>query len=101
MAAFNTVQAKVFGISVDSPFVLKAFARENGLKFPLLSDFNKEVSRVYGVLHEELMGLRGVAKRSVFVIDREGIVRYKWVSDDPGVKPDLRVISRALEELDG
>ncbi|MFQ6116917.1 MAG: redoxin domain-containing protein, partial [Candidatus Bipolaricaulia bacterium] len=55
-AAFNTVQAKVFGISVDSPFALKEFARQNGLKFPLLSDFNKEVAGAYGVLHEELMG---------------------------------------------
>jgi len=101
MAAFNTVQAKVFGISVDSPFALKAFARENRLQFTLLSDFNREASRAYGVLHEELMGLRGVAKRSVFVIDREGIVRYKWVSDDPGVKPDLREITQALAGLDG
>ncbi|MFQ6033700.1 MAG: peroxiredoxin, partial [Candidatus Bipolaricaulia bacterium] len=86
LAAFNTVQAKVFGISVDSPFALKAFAQQNKLNFTLLSDFNREACKAYGVLHEELMGLRGVAKRSVFVIGKDGIVRYKWVSDDPGVK---------------
>lgn len=101
MAAFNALDAKVFGISVDSPFALKEFARQNGLQFVLLSDFNKEVSQAYGVLHEELMGLRGVAKRSVFIIDKDGIVRYKWVSDDPTVKPDLREVAQALEALGG
>jgi peroxiredoxin len=64
-----------------------------------LTDFNREISRAYGVLHEDLMGLKGVSKRSVFVIDKQGVVRYKWVSEDPRQLPDLAAIRGALEGL--
>ncbi len=97
--AFSELGADVYGISVDSPFALNAFIKAHDLKIPLLSDFNKEVSRAYGVLHEELMGLRGVSKRSVFVLDRDGVVRYRWVSDDPGKMPDFDEIREALRGL--
>lgn len=99
LAQLNSLKARVYGISVDSPFTLNAFIKANALKFKLLTDFNREISRAYGVLHEDLMGLKGVAKRSVFVIDKNGIVRYRWVSDDPRQLPDLGAIRQALEGL--
>ena len=97
--AFSGLNADVYGISVDSPFALNAFIKANNLQLKLLSDFNKEVSRAYDVLHEELMGLRGVSKRSVFVLDKDGVVRYRWVSDDPGKMPDFEEIRSALDGL--
>ncbi|MFN4218548.1 MAG: peroxiredoxin [Candidatus Bipolaricaulia bacterium] len=99
LAQFNSLQARVYGISVDSPFTLNAFIKAHNLKFKLLTDFNKEISRAYGALYEDLMGLKGVAKRSVFVIDKNGLVRYRWVSEDPRQLPDLGAIRKALEGL--
>lgn len=99
LAQFNDLNAQVYGVSVDSPFSLNVFIQQNGLTFPLLSDFNREISRSFGVLHEELMGLREIAKRSVFVLDAKGVVRYRWVSDDPGQMPDFEEIRSALGEL--
>ncbi len=99
LSQLNSLRARVYGISVDSPFVLNAFIKANALKFELLTDFNREISRAYGVLHEDLMGLKGVAKRSVFVLDKTGTVRYKWVSDDPRQLPDLGAIRAALAKL--
>lgn len=96
---FSQMNAQVYGISVDSPFTLNAFINANRLKIKLLSDFNKDVSAKYAVLHEELKGLRGVAKRSVFVLDREGVVRYKWVSEDPSVLPNFAEIEGALQQI--
>ncbi len=99
LARFNDLNAQVYGISVDSPFALNAFIQQQGLTFPLLSDFNREISRSFGVLHEDLMGLREIAKRSVFVLDPQGVVRYRWVSDDPGQMPDFDAVRAALSEL--
>ncbi len=99
LGRFSALQAQVVGLSVDSPFSLNAFSKAEGLSFPLLSDFNKEVAGRYGVLHEDLMGFKGVAKRSVFVVDQGGVVRYRWVSEDPKVKPDLAQVAAALEAL--
>jgi peroxiredoxin len=83
----NTLQndnTQVVGISVDSPFALDAWAAKEGYDFPLLSDFNKEVSTAYGSLYESLLGFRGIAKRSVFVIDKSGTVQYAWISEEAG-----------------
>jgi peroxiredoxin len=99
LSQLSSLKARVYGISVDSPFVLNAFIKAHDLKFKLLTDFNREISRAYGVLHEDLMGLKGVSKRSVFVIDKQGVVRYKWVSEDPRQLPDLAAIRGALEGL--
>ena len=76
--------ADVVGISVDSPFVNRKWGEEMGAPFPILSDFNKDAAAAYGVLSEEVLGLRGVAKRSVFVVDGEGRITYAWVSENPG-----------------
>ncbi len=97
--AYASKGAQVLAASVDSPFTLKAWADQLELPYPLLSDFNKEAARTFGVLHEDLMGLKGVAKRSVFVIDRDGTVQYRWVSDDPGNLPDFDEIKEAVAKL--
>ncbi len=89
----------VFGISVDSPFSHKAFAEKYNLKIPLLSDFNRDVITKYNIVHEELFGLKKVGKRSVFIIDKQGIIRYKWVSDNPRNEPDYEEIKRVLASL--
>src|SRR4029450_8473719 len=82
--------AKVFGISVDTFFTLKAFHDQQQLTFPLLSDFNKQVIREYGVFNEDMLGLKGIATRAVFVIDRDGIVRHKEVLEDARNEPDYQ-----------
>lgn len=92
--------AKVFAVSIDSPFVNAKWAEEMGVPFPVLSDFNKEAARSYGVLQEDFFGLHGVAKRSVFVVDREGRLRWSWQSDNPGVLPPFDEIVAAVRELD-
>ena len=97
---YDALDAQVLGISVDSPFAQAAWAREKGIAIPLLSDFNKEVSAAYGAQFEELIGLRGVAKRSAFVIDKTGTVRFASVSDDPTVLPDFDAIKARLKALD-
>lgn len=91
--------ADVVGISVDSPFVNQKWGEEMGAPFPILSDFNKEAVSAYGVLQEELIGLRGVAQRSVFVVDGEGSVRYAWVAEHPGVLPPFDEIVEAVQAL--
>ena len=67
-----------------------------GLDFTLLSDYNKEVIPQYGVQYEDLAGFKGLAKRSIFIIDRDGTVKYKWVTDDPATMPDLDEVIAAI-----
>ncbi len=95
---FDALDCKVFGISTDSPFALDAWAREQGYQFPLLSDYNKDVSRAYESLYEELLGFKGVCKRSAYVIDREGVIRYAYVSEE-GKVPDFDEIKACLKQL--
>lgn len=92
-------KAQVLGISVDTPFALKAFANTERLQFPLLSDFNKEVIRAYDVVNPDMIGLRDIARRAVFVIDREGTIRYKEVLDDARNEPDYEKLNGALAPL--
>lgn len=97
--AYAELGAHAVAVSVDSPFSLKAWADKEGIAIPLLSDFNKEVSAAYGAQYEDLLGFKGVAKRSAFVVDGQGIVRYAWVSDDPKVLPDFAAIKACLQSL--
>ncbi len=97
LEAYRALDAAVYGISVDSPFAQEAFAKANNITVPLLSDFNKEVAGAYDVLYEDLLGLRGVAKRSAFVIDAEGKIAHSWSSDDPHDLPDFDAIRNALK----
>jgi glutaredoxin-dependent peroxiredoxin len=91
--------AQVYGISVDTFFTLKAFHDHEKLTFPLLSDFNKQVIRDYGVFNEDMIGLKGIAKRAVFVIDRNGIIRHREVLDDARNEPDYDRVFSALAAL--
>jgi len=101
LAKLSDLKAQVVGISVNDPFSNKAFAEVNSLGFPLLSDFNREVVGLYGVAATDFAGLKGytAAKRSVFVVDKKGTVRYAWVSEDPRIEPDYAEIERVLEEI--
>lgn len=100
ISIYNAVNAQVFGISVDSPMTLAKFKEEQGLNFSLLSDFNKSASIAYGSLYEHFMGwMEGVSKRSAFVIDKNGIVRYAEVLENAGEIPDLEAIQNILKNL--
>lgn len=96
---FEQLGCKVFGISTDSPFALDSWAREQNYQFPLLSDYNKEVSPSYDSLYPELLGFKGVCKRSACVIDSKGVVRYREVLEDARQVPDLEAIKKCLKEI--
>jgi glutaredoxin-dependent peroxiredoxin len=97
---YNNANARVFGISVDSPFTLAKYKEEQGLNFPLLSDFNKEASQAYGTLYDEFIGwMKGVSKRSAFIIDKAGIIRYAEVLEKAADLPDFEAIQYTLENL--
>lgn len=100
IATYSGLDAEILGISIDSLFSLGRFKAENQLPFELLSDFNKEVSASYGALAETFaFDMRGVGKRSAFVIDKEGIVRYAEVLDSPGDLPSFENIQATLKGL--
>ena len=99
LANFNDLDASVYGVSRDSPFTLNEFRAQNELEFGLLSDYNKELIDDYDIEMDFAdLGVYGVAKRSVFVIDGDGTVAYSWVSDDPGVEPDYDEVEAAVED---
>jgi glutaredoxin-dependent peroxiredoxin len=92
---------QVVGVSVDSSYSLKAFAQTYNLQFPLLSDFNKKTTKLYGVLQDPWVGLgyKGVAKRAVMVVDRRGMLRYRWVTDAPSEEPPYAEVVKAAQKL--
>jgi peroxiredoxin len=99
LAKLNSAKAKIYGISVDTFFTLKAFQTDQKLTFPLLSDFNKDVIRAYGAFNEDMIGLKGIAKRSVFVIDKDGVIRHREVLDDARNEPDYQKVFDTLAKL--
>ena len=101
MARLIDLNAQVIGISVNDPFTNKAFSEKNRLPFPILSDYKREVTIAYELELPNFAGLNGytVAKRSIFVIDSKGIVRYVWVSDNPTVEPNYQEIHNALQQI--
>src|SRR5258705_4932140 len=99
LGRLNAANAQVFGISVDTFFTLKAFQTDQKLAFSLLSDFNKTAIRDYGVFNEDMIGLKGIAKRAVFVIDKDGVVRHRQVLDDARNEPDYDKVFAALASL--
>src|SRR6266516_1805711 len=99
MSRLGQAKAQVYGISVDTFFTLKAFHDHEKLSFPLLSDFNKQVIRDYDVFNEDMIGLKGIAKRAVFVIDKEGIVRHREVLSDARNEPNYDAVFAALEGI--
>ena len=94
---YEGINAAVLGISVDSPFTLAKFKEDQSYQFPLLSDFNKEVSQVYGAFYDEFVfNLKGVSKRAAFVIDETGKIRYAEVLENAGDLPDFEAIKQVL-----
>lgn len=97
---YNHLNTQVYGISVDSLFAQDKFRKEQGINFPLLSDFNKVASRAYDTIYEHWFNdMDGVSKRSAFVIDKEGIVRYAEVLENASDIPDFDAINNCLESL--
>jgi len=99
--SFNSMNAQVFGISVDGIFAQKAFSDANNLNFPLLSDYNREVVTAYGVALPNFAGMDGytASQRAVFVIDKSGVIQFKWVGENPGVEPDYDEVQRQVDQL--
>jgi glutaredoxin-dependent peroxiredoxin len=102
MARLISFKAQVIGISVNDPFANKMFAEKNKLTFTILSDYNREVIRTYSLEDPDFAGLKGytVAKRSIFLLDRKGIIRYAWITEDPEVEPSYKDIEDALAKID-
>ncbi len=97
---YDKLNAQVYGISVDSPHTLNRFRQDQNLNFPLLSDFNKEASKEYGSLYDTFsLDLKGVSKRSAFVIDKDGIVRYAEVLENASEVPNFDAIQQTLNSL--
>ena len=97
---YNGLNAQVLGISIDSLYVLKEFRKAQHLNFPLLSDFNKNVSKAYDCLYETFSyGMKGVSKRSAFIIDKNGTVVYNEVLENAGLQPNFEAINKLLEHL--
>jgi peroxiredoxin len=100
MSLFNTIEAEVLAISVDSLYTLAKFKEDQGYQFTLLSDFNKEVSRLYNAIYEDWnYNMKGVSKRASFVIDRQGTVQYAQVLEKAGELPDFAAIQASLTTI--
>ena len=99
ISQYNNSNAEVFGISVDSVYTLAKYKEEQHLNFQLLSDFNKEVSTAYGSLYQTFgFDMQGVSKRSAFLIDKDGIVRYAEVLENAREIPDFEAIQKTLSQ---
>lgn len=100
IGTYEKLDAQILAVSVDSLFTLDKFKQEQNYNFPLLSDFNKEVARSYDSLYEEfVLGMQGVAKRSAFVIDKTGVIRYAEVLDNAGEIPNFSAVKETLSSL--
>ncbi len=98
-AELGKTGGRVLGVSTDTFFALKAFADQHRLTFPLLSDYNKDVIRKYGVVNPDMIGLKDISKRAVFVIDKNGVVRHREVLDDARNEPNYDGVKKALASL--
>lgn len=98
---FNSLNAQVVGISVDPPFAQKVWSDQNNVNYPFLSDFNRQVVNQYGLTFQNLAGLEGyvAANRAVLVLDKDGVVRYKWVAPNPGTEPNYDEVREAVSQL--
>jgi peroxiredoxin len=101
---YDSLDAKVYGISGDNPFAQEAWAQKSGITIPLLSDYEHEVAKAYGIAYDKFLPeanliMGGVSKRSAFVIDKEGVVRFADVKDHPKDLPDFDGVKAALQAL--
>jgi peroxiredoxin len=101
MARLINLKAQVIGISVSEPFSNKAFAEKNRLPFPILSDYKREVIKTYHIEMPDFAGLKGytTAKRSVFILDKNGVIRYVWITENPAIEPNYSEIEDMLEKI--
>jgi glutaredoxin-dependent peroxiredoxin len=100
ISRYSNVNAQVIGISVDSVFTLRKYKEDQQYNFPLLSDFNKDVSALYNSLYDEwILEMKGVSKRSAFIIDKEGIIQYAEVLEKAGEIPDFMALNQTLDSL--
>lgn len=97
--AYQKLNAQVIGISVDTPFAQEAWAKQEGITFPLVSDLNKTVTTAYDVLLEDLVGIGSAAKRAAFVIDKAGVIQYAEATPTPKDLPDFTAVQAKLAEL--
>jgi peroxiredoxin len=99
LSDLNNKNAQVIGISIDGPFANKFFKENRHLNFPLLSDYNREVIKKYNVVMKDLASLKdyNAAKRSIFILDKDRKIQYKWVSDNPLIEPNYKEIMDNLK----
>lgn len=101
LASFDSLDAQVLAVSVDPPMAQKTFADQNGINFPVLSDLHKAAIKAYGLEFENFAGVQGytVARRSVFVIGKDGKVSWEWLADAPGNEPPYAEVEAAVKAL--
>ena len=101
LSKYNQLGVNVVGISVDGPFANLAFKNANNINFPLLCDINKLTLKAFDHYQENFGGIKGytVSKRAAYVLDKDSVVRFKWVSDSPGVEPDYATLAREAEKV--
>ena len=101
LSKFNGLDSNIVGICVDSPFSNKAFKEQNKLNFPVLSDYDRKAVSAFGVELKNFAGLNGytAAQRAVFVLDKDGTVRAKWIAENPGMEPNYDWVSKEVEKL--
>ena len=99
IADLNKSSAQVLGVSTDTFFALKAWGDAQKLNFPLLSDYNKDVIRTYGVVNPDMIGMKDISKRAVFVIDRNGVVKHREVLDDARNEPNYEKVKQTLATM--
>ena len=99
--SLQSLPGQVVAVSVNDPFTNKGFAQVHNLQFPILSDYSRETIKKYNIVMNDFAGLKGysAAKRSVFILDEKGIVRYKWVSEDPTKEPNYEEVKKTLANL--
>ncbi len=100
-AELSAAGAQVVAVSIDGPFANKQFAQMHNLNFPVLSDYARDAVKKYGVVMPDLLHVKkyNAAKRSVFVVDTNGTVRYKWVSDNPLIEPNYEEIKQVIKSI--
>jgi peroxiredoxin len=97
---FQSLNTNIVAISVDAFFTLAKFKELNGLNFPLLSDFNKEVSRAYDAFYDSwILDMKGVSKRAAFVVDKKGMIQYSEILEQASDLPNFAAIKKAVEGL--
>jgi glutaredoxin-dependent peroxiredoxin len=100
IAYYGGLGAEVVAISVDSLFTLGKFKEDQRLNFPLLSDFNKDISKAFDAYYEDFVfGMKGVSRRAAFVVDKEGVIRYAEVLESAGNLPNFEAVKSALASL--